>query len=89
MADVQLLDFGYRRDASDVSNGETVTGVHRQTEIRATPCRVAQRFNSCVRLRSVRIASGVELDRRNAELFRLLYCRTRRVDKEAHTDSGS
>ena len=72
--DVQLLDFRYGCDWCDVSNGESMTRVNREAEIRAAARGIAQRVYRVLRVRTVRVAAGVKLYCWNAELLRLLYC---------------
>ena len=50
MADVQLFDFGYRRDRPDVANGEAMAGMHCQSKVSSASRRISQRLDGLLRI---------------------------------------
>jgi hypothetical protein len=87
MADVQFLDLRYRRHRTYVAYGETVTGVHRQSHVRAQARRLPQRIDRSRIVRRVRVPTGVQLDGIRAEIARPSDGIAIRGDEQTGTDA--
>ena len=86
MTDVELLDFGDRRDRRDVAGRESVTGVDRETEVVSVTRRVLERAKHGRIVRMVRVSTGVQLDGHGAEVARPRHRFDVGVDEEARAN---
>ena len=86
MADVELLDFGDRRDRSDVVGREPVARVDGETEFVSVTPRFLERAERGGLVRMVRISTGVQLDGHRAEVPRPRHRIYVGVDEEARTN---
>src|SRR5216117_1595172 len=87
MPDVQFLDFGNRRDGLHIFIRQAVPGVHGETDLPRMRRRPPQLFQRGVAAAPrVRVSSGVNFDRGNAELLRDIDRLQRRIDNQTHTD---
>jgi len=86
MADVELLDFGDRRDRRDVVRREAVAGVDGETELVSVTRRILERAKHGRLVRMVCVSTGVQLDGHGAEVARPRHDVYVGVDEEARAD---
>jgi len=87
MTDVELLDFGNRRDRPDVAGREPVSRVDRETHLVPATRRVLDRAKHGGVVRVVRISTGVKLDRYGTEVARSRHDVHIRVDEETRANA--
>ena len=89
VADVELLDLGYRGHRDDVLVGEAVARVDEESHVGRVPRGATQLVERGIALApGVRVATGVQLDRGHAEVLGGVERGGLGVDEQAHPGAG-
>src|SRR3954462_12987834 len=87
MPDVQFLDLGNCGHRTDVTRGESVSGVDLEAERSGVARAGHERFELCGVVEMVNVRARVELDRRGPQLARQVDRRAIRADEQARRNA--